>query len=141
MCSGDAVVGLTLGVDAVAALDVASLPDREVRDAVLLVWEQTCRLQAQLTRLVGAFDARQACQDDAARTTVAWLRGFCRMTGAQASALVRAGQVTRQLPDLAAAFTDGQVSAAHVDRITDLARRVGADRVGEVEAVLVEAAK
>ncbi len=124
-----------------ASRDPVTLSGPELREALLETWRQTCRLQARLTRLVAEFDTRQAGNDDAAHSTAAWLRAFTRMSGPQAAALVRAAEATRSLPAVAAAFDRGEVSAAHVDRVADLARRVGVERVAEVEQILVEAAR
>ena len=40
-------------VDALGSVDLSGLADGEVRELVLGLWRESCRVQAQLTRLVG----------------------------------------------------------------------------------------
>jgi hypothetical protein len=141
MRSTSGVELLGSAVEALGSVELSGLADGEVRELLLGLWRESCRVQAQLTRLVGSFDARQAGQEDAARSTGAWLRAFCRMTGGQAAAQVRAARAVAVLPGLAEAFAEGAVNMAHVDRVAELARRVGAERVVQVEQTLVAAAR
>ena len=78
----------------------------------------------------------------------AWLTGHCRLSGREASALVRDGRRLADLPALAAAYSAGEVTAAHVGAVTSAvtpARMAVAAANGialaTTDAVLTEAAR
>ncbi|WP_157944015.1 HNH endonuclease signature motif containing protein [Blastococcus atacamensis] len=76
------------------------------------------RVAAALTSAVRAADRREAYRRDGAVSMKAWLRGSCRMAPEQATATVSTGRRLEQLPETAAAFASGEISAAHARVIT-----------------------
>ena len=140
-------------LDQLAALDLseadpAELSDAELLDGMPLVQGGITKLTALLTRFVAAGERRQAHQADGMVTMKAWLTGHLRMSGTEAAGHIRAAQRLEQLPELAAAFADGAVSAAHVRVVTAavtparvaVAAGTGVD-LATTDRVLTEAAR
>jgi hypothetical protein len=140
-------------LEQLAALDPADfdpddVPDGELLDLIPRMHVGAAKLAALLTRVVAAADRRQAHRADGMVTMKAWLTGHCRLAGTEAAAIIRAGRRLADLPELAAAFGAGAVSAAHVRVITEAvtpARMAKASEVGidlaVSDQVLTEAAR
>jgi len=137
----EAVRPFTDGLASLLQIDPAGLQDPAVRELMLLVLRSQHQLAAFATGLTGVFDDRAMAKQDGFRTTKQWLAAFGRLSGPAAKARMRAVEVTRLLPQLAAAFTAGEVSAEHVNRIGLTAEDVGAEVIGQAEAVLVPLAQ
>ncbi|MGZ4546023.1 MAG: DUF222 domain-containing protein [Blastococcus sp.] len=111
-------------LDQLASLDPAEFDPDDVATGELLELIRRARvggtkLAALLTRLVAAAERKQAHRADGMVTMKSWLTGHCRMAGKEATDLVRDGRRLAELPELAAAFDAGAVSAAHVRVITE----------------------
>jgi hypothetical protein len=131
---------LVAALDVLAGADVSGLSTVELRGELLDLLTASNRLHAELVRRVGAFDARGASVDDAARSTRSWLRAFGRMSAPAASAQVAQARLLRDLPALAEAAAAGRVSSEHLQRVARLSERVGADVVASADPILAEAA-
>jgi hypothetical protein len=105
---------LRSAVDELAAVDLTELSGAELLSWVVECSSAVNRLQAQLARGVRAAEAADAHAADGAVSMKAWLRGHCRLAASEATAVVGAGRRLAQLPALAAAFADGEVTAQHV---------------------------
>ena len=110
-------------LDQLAALDPSqadpgSLSEAELLDGMPLVHRGSIQLTALLTRFVTVSERRQVHKADGMGTMKAWLTGHLRMSGKEATGYLRAGRRLEQLPELAAAFAEGAVSAAHVQVVT-----------------------
>ena len=140
-------------LDQLAALDLSEadpgeLSETELLDGMPLVHGGITKLTALLTRFVAVGDRRQAHRADGMVTMKAWLTGHLRMSGSEAAGYVRAGRRLEQLPELAAAFAEGAVSAAHVQVVTAAitpariarAAEVGVD-LATTDRVLTDAAR
>ncbi len=140
-------------LDQLAALEPADLEPADVGDEELLELVNAAhagvrRLTALLTRLATTAERRQLHRADGMVTMKAWLTGHCRMSGTEAGALLRAGRRLDVLPELAAAYADGQVTAAHVQVVAAAvtparvaaAAEAGIDLV-TTDRVLTEAAR
>jgi hypothetical protein len=101
-------------LDALAADDLHDLSDGAVLDRVALLVAVQNRIAAELTRTVRHADTTQAAEHDGLTSMRSWLRGHARLSAGAASQLVRSGRALAYLPAVAAAFADGQVSAAQV---------------------------
>lgn len=111
-------------LEQLSALDGADFDADGVSDAELLELIPAAsiamnKVAALLTRMVAAADRRKVHRADGMVAMKPWLTGHCRMSGNEAAALLRAGRRLDDLPELAAAFADGAVSAAHVRVITE----------------------
>jgi hypothetical protein len=98
--------------------DPDDLADGQLLDHAALVQTGLNRLGAVLTKVVAAIDRRQAHTADGMTTTKSWLTGQCRISGAEAAALVRTGRRLGQLPELARAYAAGAVTRTHVEIVT-----------------------
>jgi hypothetical protein len=128
--------------------DPADVADDELLELIPTVQVGATKLASLLTRLVAAADRRQVHRADGMAAMKSWLTGHCRMAGSEAAGLIRAGRRLDDLPELAAAYGDGAVSAAHVQVITGAvtpARMARAEEVGidlaVTDRVLTEAAR
>jgi hypothetical protein len=79
MCANDGgvadrVAGLAAAVAALAEVEPGELPAGVQLDVLRQVWPLLCRLDAAVTRLVGAVHAQGSAAADGAVSTVAWLR-------------------------------------------------------------------
>src|SRR4029453_4825318 len=124
-------------VTSLVEVDPDTLDDAGLRAAALaLLWWRN-RMDAALTRGVGAFDGRGLGSVDGCGRTKEWLQAVGRLSGPAAAGGMRAVSVTRLLPGLAAAFRGGGVSREHVDRIALTAAEAGEEVVEVVEESLV----
>ncbi|SFN83073.1 protein of unknown function [Geodermatophilus obscurus] len=86
----------------------------DVLDDVAGLFAERNRIDAALARRVRAAELAQAPERDGQRSMAAWLRGHCRLSGAEASRVVTAGRALEHLPALAEAAEAGLVSAGQV---------------------------
>ena len=110
-------------VDQLCALDAADCDATDLADAELLpeirvLQAAVNRLSARLTAVVRSADVRQTYRDDGVGSMKTWLTGHCGLSGRDATAVVRAGRRLAQLPELAAAYAEGEVTPAHVQVVT-----------------------
>jgi hypothetical protein len=96
-------------------LDPYGLSDGELHDGIPGLQGGINQLSALMTRWVCAADRREAQRADGMVSMKTWLTGHCRLSGRDAAGLVRAGRRLVELPELAAAYAEGAVTAAHVD--------------------------
>ncbi|WP_369253324.1 HNH endonuclease signature motif containing protein [Geodermatophilus amargosae] len=95
MCSGELVGG-------------------DVLDGVAVLVAERNWIDARLVRRVRAAELSQAPERDGQRSMASWLRGHCRLSGSEASRLVRNGRAIEHLPALGEAHDAGLVSAEQV---------------------------
>jgi hypothetical protein len=109
---------LRSALDELAAVDLDGLSEDALLDLVGELSTAANRMAAALTSAVRAAEKREAYRRDGAVSMKAWLRGSCRMAPDQATATVSTGRRLEQLPQTAAAFAAGEISAAHARVIT-----------------------
>ncbi|MEI4272601.1 DUF222 domain-containing protein [Klenkia sp. LSe6-5] len=73
------------------------------------------RLDAVIARLARHAELTQAVEVDGLVSVRSWLIGHLRLSGAEASRIVRVGRAVEHFPVMGEAFADGSVSAAQVD--------------------------
>jgi hypothetical protein len=98
-----------------STLDLEELSDGELLDGLPVLQGGINQLSALMTRSVAAAERREAQRADGMVSMRTWLTGHCRLSGREAAGLVRAGRRLADLPQLAAAYAAGAVTAAHVD--------------------------
>ena len=149
MCSRADGVGdhadLGAALEALGALGAADLPAlgaQEVLDRVRALVAAQNRIAAELTRTVRRAELAQAPQHDGMASMASWLRGHCRLSPAAAGRLVRAGRALEHLPQVAAAFAAGTVTADQVAVVEDVVRpeRLAAAAEQDVDLSGVDAA-
>src|SRR4051812_28361132 len=101
-------------LDALAAEDLHALFGPALLDRTTMLLTVVNRAQAELTRTVREADIVQAAEHDGLKTMASWLRGHGRLSPAAASRLVPPGRALEQLPAVAAAYADGQITAEQV---------------------------
>jgi hypothetical protein len=109
---------LRSALDELAGIDLADVSAEGLLDLSAELVTAANRLAAALTSVVRAADEREAYRRDGAVSMKAWLRGSCRMAPELATATVSTGRRLEQLPETAAAFAAGDISAAHARIIT-----------------------
>ena len=128
------VAALATTIDDLVEVDPASLGDA---GSVLGLLRQFQRLEAVVTRAVGAFDDSRAWAPSGAQTATAWLTAESRLPRRRCADLVGRAARLSDLPHTEAAWLAGDLGADHVDRI----RAVRNERTREAhtrdESVLV----
>ncbi len=125
-------------IDLLGESDPSTCADAESME---ILQRQLARLDAFVTRAAAAFEASAEWAPDGARTAAAWLATRCRLPKDHARRLVRRGRELRHLPVCAEAWSDGAITAAHVDVISGLRRRSTEDALARDEAMLVGQAR
>ena len=128
--------------------DPAGLADEQLRETIPLAQRGINRLSSVLTRSVAAGDARDIQRADGMVSMKSWLTGHCRLSGRAAGELVRDGRRLAELPQLAAAYAEGDVTSSHVAAVTSavtparvaVAEANGID-LATTDAVLTDAAR
>ena len=144
MCSSDVASPVSLMASALDALTVeqpTDLPAMAVRGQLVELLAAMNRLHAQVARRVAVFEANGTCIVDAARSAKAWLRAAGRLSPQAATRLVAAGRVLTDLPVLAEAAVEGDVSSEHIERVARLAERVSPAVLATVDEPLTELAR
>ncbi len=135
----DRVAGLATAVAALAEVEPAELPAGAQLDLLRQVWPLLCRLDAAVTRLVGAVHAQGSAAQDGAVSTVAWLRS--RLHAGGAAPRVQVAKALRELPEVAAAFGRGEISFTHAHIAAKTARDLEPAALGGgVDKLLAEQA-
>ncbi|PWW21148.1 uncharacterized protein DUF222 [Geodermatophilus normandii] len=92
----------------------SDLGSGDVLDDVAALVAERNRIDAALARRVRAAERSQAPERDGLTSMACWLRGHCRLSGSEASRVVRNGRALAHLPALAEAHDAGLVSAEQV---------------------------
>jgi hypothetical protein len=116
---------LTAAVLALDDVPLDRLSDVGLAAELRAVWSATCRLHAQLSRRIAAFDERGAAARDGARSTRTWLRHRLRIDGVDAARQVTVANGLTRLPLTAAAYSRGEVSTDHAAAICEAAWQLG----------------
>jgi hypothetical protein len=98
------------------------------------------RLDAELLRCVGEWDAQSDWAVDGMLGPRAWLKQHTPVTGMQASRIVSAARLVRRHEATGAALAAGEISSAHLEVLAPLVRG-REEEYAEHEATLVEAAR
>ncbi len=119
-----------------AAQDVTSWSDEQVRDGLLSLLTVANQLTAVICTVSVSFDTRGLAEHDGFRTARSWLIAFGRMSQGAASGWLSRGRLLAQLPALSAAAHAGAVSAEQIRTVGDLVGQVGIDAVAPLDEVL-----
>ncbi|WP_346620747.1 DUF222 domain-containing protein [Blastococcus montanus] len=135
-------------LDDLTAIDLEELSGDALLDLVGELSTTANRVAAVLTSAVRAADRREAYRRDGAVSMKAWLRGSCSMAPEQATATVSTGRRLELLPETAAAFAAGDITARHARVITKamtpgrIAKAAGAGvDLGESDRLLADLAR
>jgi hypothetical protein len=129
---------LAAALDELIALDPNALSDAELHSAVIDLGRQTSRLRAAWCQLIRAWDTRQVWADNGSKAPGARLSRECRMRKAAADHLVHQARALVAMPNTAAAFAAGEITADHVDLLASANTSGRAAAFATDEATLVE---
>jgi hypothetical protein len=125
-------------IDELAAVDVDTLTDSELHDAVIEIQRQRARLGVVAARLVEGWSQRGVWAGDGSRSAAARLARDTHTSVGSARVEVGRGRQLAGMPKVAIAVDDGRLSLDHVD-LLGRARRPGRETVfADHEAELVE---
>jgi Domain of unknown function (DUF222) len=129
---------LSSTLDLLAAEDLRTLMAPQVLDRVAELVRAANRIAAELTRTVRHAELTQAVEHDGLKSTQSWLRGHVRLSPAAAARLVRSGRTLEQLPAIAAAFAQGDVTADQVAVVAPVAAGSNQEAAAEQHVDLTE---
>ncbi|MGI8563939.1 MAG: DUF222 domain-containing protein [Candidatus Dormibacter sp.] len=95
------------------------------------------RLEAQFTTELRVFDQQQGWAVSGHQSLQGWLRRNCQFSSGASADRIRLGRQLEELPQTAAAFQEGRLSAQHVGLVGRLASQVGTEALQPAEADLV----
>src|SRR4051794_38765649 len=152
---GGVVGELESALDALVAEDLDGLVAPQLLDRTAELVRAANRIMAELTRTVRRCEVTQAAEHDGLASMTTWLRGHVRLSAGEVRRLIGNGRALEQLPQLAAGFATGAVTAEQlavvtaeqVAVVTAVAKPENVARAAEqgvelaaVDAVLAEAA-
>jgi len=129
----DVVSGLVAALDEAAGCDPGVLGDG---DTLQVLFGQLRRLEALVTRAVGAFDAGGTWEPDGARSAAAWVSTRCHLALGQSRRHVANARALRHMAVTEAAWVAGDIGSAHVQSLV-AARCREVDCFARDEALLV----
>jgi hypothetical protein len=128
-------------LDGLAAVDVVALPAGALGEHIRELFDARNRLDGAIERAVGVFDAQGMGEVDGCPSTASWLRGRCRLLGADASARVRTARALRELPMIAAALEAGEISLDHARAVALLAHETDIADTRRVQRQILDVAR
>jgi hypothetical protein len=142
----DGLEPLVAAVEALAAQDLAALPDSEAAQRVLALRRLLDRLEGQWLRELAAVDGRGAAgaeQGVAADATAGWLRARLRAGGGTCRGWVRTARALFRgpLPGTGRALAAGELSVAHAAVIAHGTHHLLSTTAAQAEPVLLEVAR
>jgi hypothetical protein len=139
---GEPLVLLAAAAEALDAEELSQAADLPLGTQIRALWAAICRLQAQLSRRVAAFDERGAAARDGARSTRDWLRHRLRIDGVEAARLSVVAGALAGSPLATAAFLRGEISMDHVAAIREAVWILGEEAMSHgAEQLLVDHAR
>ena len=105
---------LRTAIDELGAVDLDALSSAELNEAVEELQRMRARLEAAEARVVARWDADRGWQLDGARSGGAWLACKCRLPPGVAHQRVRHARAVRSLPEVAAAWSAGEIDRTHI---------------------------
>src|SRR3954463_6769830 len=138
---GGVVGELESVLDALAAEDLDGLVASQLLDRTAALVRARNRIDAELTRTVRRCEVTQAAEHDGLASMQSWLRGHVRLSAGEVRRLVGNGRALAQLPQLAAGFAAGAITAEQVAVVTAVAKpeNVAAAAAQGVELAAVDA--
>src|SRR5438309_1451191 len=136
-----AVRQLRVGVQAMAAW-VRQTEGEALGEGLIQIREAGIDpLEAVFATGVRRFDKSGEYKADGALSLTAWLRWKCRLSGGAAMERVEVARQLEKLPQIEAAFANGDLGFQHVAVLARTAEHVGAAAVRKAEGTLLQAAQ
>src|SRR3954454_23642204 len=118
---GGVVGELESVLEALAAEDLDGLVASQLLDRTAELVRARNRIDAELTRTVRRCEVTQAAEHDGLASMTSWLRGHVRLSAGEVRRLIGNGRALDQLPQLAAGFAAGAITAEQVAVIAPVA--------------------
>ncbi len=99
------------------------------------------RLEADFSRRLARFNSIRAFEASGAVDSISWLRQYGRLSGGAAAERVRVATKLAELPIMARAFAEGELSFGQAAVVARAADEVGPECAAELELQAVEAAR
>ena len=138
---------LQSALDSLAGEDLKPMFGPQLLDRLAPLLQAQNRIAAEVARTVRECELTGAAEHDGLKTMQSWLRGHGHLAEAEAARVVAAGRSLEQLPETAAAFAEGAITAGQVGviaRVAELDRlAAAADRdidVAEIDRTLAATA-
>src|SRR4051812_1802897 len=101
-------------IDEVAEADLDVLPAPVLSEMVEELQRMRARLEAAEARVIARWDADRCWQADGAQSGGAWLVWKARLPRSAAHQRVRHARALRTLPEVAAAWSAGEIDRTHI---------------------------
>jgi hypothetical protein len=108
-------------------------------EAIKSLERERARLDFVVSRAVATFEQCGEWALDGAQTPAAWLDTRCHLPNGESRAQVRRGRALSDLPLAAAAWSAGDITAAHVDALIKVKSPVTEEALARDEKILVQA--
>jgi hypothetical protein len=128
---------LRSALDGLAAVDVAGMPAVVLGADIQELLTARNRLDGEIERRIGVFDAQGMSAADGCPSTASWLRGHCRLAPSDASARTKTARILRELPKTAESLQSGDMSYDHARQIAMLAADTDPEITRGVEEQLI----
>ncbi|HEX3907091.1 MAG TPA: DUF222 domain-containing protein [Mycobacteriales bacterium] len=128
-------------IDAMTAIDAHHLPGSFALTRMEELIEARDRLDGVIAQGLQAMDIADVTVGECGRTTRSWLVEDQRRSPREAGRMMGAARAMPFYPDLAAAFTAGDISAEHIRVILGCLRRLPPSQVETMLPILLEAAR
>ena len=113
---------LSATIQELAELDLGGLADEEVADSLVAVMRSDSALASVCARFTQEADSRQVWANDGSTSCSGWLGRAAGRPVGESRAMVRRARRLRMMPATDAAFGEGDISVAHVQRLISAAR-------------------
>ena len=135
-----ALVTLERALDALNAVDVASMPASAQAQALRALERAEAKHTAARARVLAAFTAQDGYEDDGQGSARMWLRWQTRVTRAAAAGAVGWMRRLAAHPVIAQALADGELSGSWARAVCGWSDRLPADMREDADQILVGAA-
>jgi hypothetical protein len=132
--------GLAEAIGEVGAIDSDALGDEELDAAVLELQRLRSALDAAATKLTAGWDSRKVWAPSGAKSGAAYLAWRCRIPSGAARRCVHLGRECRHMPAAEAAWSRGDIDAAHVSLLSRARTARTEELFAKDEELLVELA-
>ncbi|MBJ7607117.1 DUF222 domain-containing protein [Candidatus Dormiibacter inghamiae] len=128
---------VTQAIASLIGEDTRHLPSLAQAERLKEIRQDINRLEARFTAELRVFDKQQGWVVSGHQSLQGWLRRTCQFSSGAATDRIRLGRQLEELPQTAAAFQEGRLSAQHVGLVGRLASQLGTEAVQPAEADLV----
>ncbi len=132
---------LRAGIDEVAEADLDGVPAVVLSEMVEELHRMGARLEAAEARVIARWDAERAWQGDGAQSGAAWRSWKFREPRSVAAKLVRQARALRSLPEVAAAWSAGEIDRSHITALLSARTPRTEEAFGDGHKVLLDAAR